>query len=119
MITKSSKVFQFLRGAMRGAYGDENFRGRTILIAGMSANGRSLLNKLCLDGVSIKFSDASLANYYKAFVVCRDVSFYEEGQCVDIIVDFMEDEIHVKEKTFSMSNIGNDPYTQGIHESYM
>ncbi len=116
---KATKVFQFLRGAVRSAYGVENFRGKTILIGGMSKDGHSLLKSLCMDGVSIKFLTSSLVNYYKAFSICRNVDFYEEGECVDIIVDFTENEIHISDKTFPIGNIGNDPYNQGIHEFYL
>lgn len=115
---KSLRIFQFLRGAVRSAYGVENFRGKTFLIVGMAKAGQELLNRLCIDGVDIKFQDPSLENYHKSFAVCRDVDAYE-GQDVDIIVDFTNGFVCLKEKAFPINKIKNDAYNQGIGEFYL
>jgi len=115
---KSLKIFQFLRGAVRSAYGVEDFRGKTVLIVGMAKAGQELLNRLCIDGIDIKFQDSSLENYHKSFAVCRDVDAYE-GQDVDIIVDFTGGFICLREKAFPISKIKTDAYDQGIGEFYL
>ncbi len=115
---KQNKVFQFLRGAVRSVYGIENFRNKTLLIIGMSRYGQELLNCLCIDGVNLKFQDPKISNYRRSFAVCRDVESYK-GQSVDIIIDFSNRYLSVKGKTFPMDRIGENPYTQGIHEFYL
>jgi hypothetical protein len=96
----------------------ESFRDKTLLIIGMSRQGQELLNRLCIDGVNVKFQDPKVSNYRRSFAVCRDVEVYE-GQSVDIVVDFSNDYLCVKGKTFPVGRIGDDPYTQGIHEFYL
>ncbi len=115
---RQNKVFQFLRGAVRSAYGTENFRNKTLLIIGMSRHGQELLNRLCIDGVNLKFQDPKVSNYRRSFAVCRDVEAYK-GQDVDIIIDFSNKYLSIKEKTFPMDRIGENPYTQGVHEFYL
>ena len=115
---KTNRVFQFLRGAVRGAYGEENFRNKTLLIIGMSRSGQELLNRLCIDGVNIKFQDPKVSNYHRSFAVCRDVDVYD-GENVDIVVDFSNRSLNIRGKSFSLDRIGEDPYTQGIHEYYL
>jgi hypothetical protein len=115
---RTNRVFQFLRGAVRSAYGEENFRNKTLLIVGMSRNGQELLNRLCINGVNIKFQDPKVSNYRRSFAVCRDVDIYE-GEKADIIIDFPNRYLNVKGKTFPLDKIGDNPYTQGIHEYYL
>lgn len=115
---KANTIFQFLRGAVRSAYGQENFRNKTLLIVGMSNIGQQLLNKLCMDGLNIKFKEDKISNYYRTFAVCRDVDIYQ-GEKTDIIIDFNQKNIRVKENNFPMDRIGEDPYIQGIHEYYL
>jgi len=115
---KATKVFQFLRGAVRAAYGMESFRDKTFLIVGMSRSGQELLNRLCIDGANIKFQDPNVSNYQRSFAICRGVDIYE-GQDVDITVDFTKNYLQVKDKTFPINKIGDQPYTQGIHEFYL
>ncbi len=115
---RPNRVFQFLRGAVRAAYGEENFRNKTLLIVGMSRSGQELLNRLCIDGVSIKFQDSKISNYHRSFAVCRDVDVYE-GEEVDITVDFSKRYLSVKGKSFPLDKIGDNSYTQGIHEYYL
>ncbi len=115
---RTNKIFQFLRGAVRAAYGTENFRNKTLLIIGMSRQGQELLNRLCIDGVNLKFQDPKISNYRRSFAVCRDVEVYG-GQDVDIIIDFSNKYLSIKEKIFPMNRIGENPYIQGIHEFYL
>lgn len=115
---RANKVFQFLRGAIRSAYGIENLRDKTFLIIGMSNDGQDLVNKLCLDGVDLRFQEPKVSNYHKSFAVCRDIDVYR-GQKVDVIIDFFNRYVCVKDKAFPLGQIGDDPYTQGIHEFYM
>jgi hypothetical protein len=84
----------------------------------MAKTGQELLNRLCIDGVDIKFQDPSVANYHKSFAVCRDVDAYD-GQEVDIIVDFANDFVCLKGRAFPISKIKSDAYNQGIGEFYL
>lgn len=113
-----NRVFQFLRGAVRSVYGEENFRNKTFLIIGMSRNGQELLNRLCIDGVSIKFQDPKISNYHRSFAICRNVDIYE-GENTDIIVNFSNQSLNIKGKSFPLDRIGDNPYIQGIHEYYL
>ena len=115
---RTNRVFQFLRGAVRAAYGEETFRNKTLLIIGMSRNGQELLNRLCIDGVDIKFQDSKISNYRRSFAVCRGVDIYEGGK-VDITVNFSKRYLNIKGKSFPLDKIGDNPYTQGIHEYYL
>lgn len=113
-----SPVFQFLRGAIRGAYGKEDFRSLKFLIVGVSEAGQKLLNCLCFPGVDVSFRDHSLINYGRSFSVCNSVK-YDKGDQRDVVVNFVEGTISVRGKDFPLSGIGDDPYTQGIHEFYL
>jgi len=115
---KDLRVFNFLRGAIRSAYGIENLRNKTFLIIGMSRTGQGLLNRLCIDGVDVKFTDPKISNYHRGFTVCKEVEFYQ-GQKADVIVDFTNGYICVKGKTFPMNKIGSVSYEQGIQEFYL
>ncbi len=112
------KVFNFLRGAIRSRYGIEDFRNKTLLIIGVSKYGQKLLNRLCIEGTDIKFADPKISNYHRSFAICKKIDFYQ-GQKADVIIDFTNDYICVKGKTFPMNRIGNRSYEQGIHEFYL
>lgn len=116
--SKDLRVFNFLRGAIRSAYGVETLRDKTLLIIGMSKYGQKLLNRLCIDGVDVKFSDPKVSNYHRSFAVCKEVDFYQ-GQKADVIVDFTNGYVCVKGKTFPIDRINNEAYNQGIHEFYL
>jgi hypothetical protein len=115
---KDLRVFNFLRGAIRSRYGVENLRDKTLLIIGMSKYGQKLLNRLCIEGVDLKFADPKISNYHRSFAVCKEVDFYQ-GQKADVIIDFTNGYICVKGKTFPMDKIGTRAYEQGIHEFYL
>ena len=92
MTTKStSKVFNYIRGALRGAYGVEDFRGKSILVIGVNDFGQDLVSKICFDEeVQLYFQvdeARGLQNYLNAFAICALVEPWE-GQPVNIIVDF-------------------------------
>ncbi len=118
MITKASTIFHFMRGALRGAYGTEDLRSRSFLLIGASQVGQEFLNHICIDGVSIAFQDESIESYSRSFAVCRDIDVYE-GQEVDVVVDLVGGFLTVRDKAFPLSKIGDNPYTQGIHEFYL
>ena len=118
ILSKDLRVFNFLRGALRSQYGVEKFRNKTFLIIGMSSYGQKLLNRLCIDGVNVKFMDSKVSNYHRSFAVCKEVDFYQ-GQKADVIIDFTNGYLCVKEKTFPLGRIGNEAYEQGIHEFYL
>ncbi len=116
-------VFQYLRGAIRSAYGIENFRQRSFVILGMCEESQSLLSLLCFDGVDVKFIDdlSTMSSYQKAFTICNsvDVASRDEGLCFDVLVDFSEGVGYVKGQEFRVNGIGENPYEKGIHDYYI
>ena len=122
MTTKpTTKVFNYLRGALRGAYGVEDFRGKSVLIVGVNEFGQDLVSKICFDDeVKLFFQvdiNQGLKNYLNAFTVCAQVEPWD-GQSVDIIVDTIVNKVTVDGTTTRFDTIGEDPYTQGIHDFY-
>ena len=115
---KATNIFQFFRGALRGAFGQEDLRGKTILFVGMGQSAQEVLNKICLDEVKIYFKDYSIQNYRSAHTVCTLVSPWL-GESVDAVLDFEENQIVLKNKAFSFEHIRDDAYAQGIHEYYL
>src|SRR5574338_200910 len=113
-----TKLFQFLRGALRGAYGTEELRSRKFLIMVSSQLGHDLLRRLCLPDVDVLVKDCSMVNYPKLFSVCGYVGTYG-GEERDVIIDTLAGEVVLKGKSVSFSFIGDDAYTQGIHEFYL
>lgn len=113
-----TKLFQFLRGALRGAYGIEDLTRRNFLIIGISAEGQDLLAKLCIPDTHLRFYDQSLCEYRRAFGVCGAVEFYD-GQFSDVVVDFVQRVITIKGKSFSLDSISDNAYEQGIHTFYL
>ena len=74
MTTKTpSDVFNYIRGALRGTYGVEDFRGRSILVIGVNRFGQDIVSKLCFDEEVKLFFVGSpgeeLGNYLNAFNV--------------------------------------------------
>lgn len=122
MTTKpTTKVFNYIRGALRGAYGVEDFRGKSILIVGVNDFGQDLVSKICFDEeVNLYFQvdrARGLKNYLNAFTVCALVEPWE-GQEIDITIDTLSQKITVDNTTTSFKGIGEDPYNQGIHDFY-
>jgi len=117
-MTTSHDIFQFFRGALRGAYGREDLRGKTILFIGMGILAQNVLNRVCLDGVQIYFKDSSVQNYRNAHTTCTLVSPWL-GESVDAVLDFEKEQIVLKDRPFPFDRILNDAYTQGIHEYYL
>lgn len=118
MTTKASELFQYLRGAIRAAYGQEDFRGKSILFVGMDRIGQELLLRLCLEEVNIFFTDYRLSRYHQAHTVCRQVSPHN-GEPVDITLNFENKILIVNGKRHSLTKRGQVPYTQGIHDFYL
>jgi len=118
MTTCPTKLFQFIRGALRGAYGTEDLQARTFLIIGVSRLGQDILGRLCLPGVDIRIQEHTLVFYTQVFGVCSHVDLHDNTPR-DVIIDTMEENLTVKGKKFGFSSIGDDPYTQGIHEAYL
>jgi len=117
----TTKIFNYVRGALRGAYGVEDFRGKSVLIVGVNSFGQDLVSKICFDEeVSLYFkgdSRSNLQNYLNAFTVCALVEPWD-GQEVDIIVDTLAQQVTVKGTTFDFAEIGENPYVQGITDFY-
>lgn len=119
MTTNANSIFHFVRGAVRGSYGVEDFRGRRILIIGMDVVGQQLLTLFCMDGVKLFFLDNSLVNYDKAHMVCPQVRPFGEQQ-IEIIINLSGGFVSVNHKPFTISEIEDrDSYNQGIHAYYL
>jgi len=110
-----------MRGALRGAYGAEDFRDKSVLIVGVNDFGQDLVSKICFDEeVHLYFKvdeDKGLKNYLNAFTVCALVEPWD-GQAVDIVVDTLARKVTVDGTTISFKMVGEDPYNQGIHDFY-
>ncbi len=122
MIMKSTtKLFNYLRGAIRGAYGIEDFRGKSVLVIGVNSLGQDLVSKICFDEeVSLYFkvdTKHGLKNYLNAFTVCTLVEPWD-GQEVDIIVDTLAQKVTIAGTSINFKDIGREPYNQGIHDFY-
>jgi hypothetical protein len=124
MITTASQIFNFLRGAVRSSFGVEDFRGKRIIIVGMDKEGQDLLSMLCLDDVKLYFHDKSIVNYHQAHLVCGAVDVLVPGEVfgdIDILINLVEGYLTVDgnvSKDFTLDEIGDEPYEQGIHEFY-
>lgn len=122
METTAVVLFYYLRGALRGAYGVEDFRNKNVLIVGIDAFGQDILSQICFDDeVKLYFQVdgvRGLKNYLNAFTVCPQAEPWE-GQPVDIIVDTLSNKVTVDGTTIDFQMIGEDPYTQGIHDFYL
>ena len=122
--TSATQIFNFLRGAVRSAWGVEDFRKKRIAIIGMTTLGQELLAMLCFDDVELFFSDDSLVNYSRAHIVCDSVDVVEgDTDNIDITISLHEDFVEISRDLFSrkfpISSIGDDPYNQGIHAFYL
>lgn len=124
MRTKTAHdVFHYLRGAIRSAYGIEDFRQIDFLVIGMCKESQNLLSLLCFEGVDVKYlSDIeSMSSYQKAFTLCNSVDIIEKDEdlCFDVMVHFSGGLGAVNGEVFNINDIGEKPYEQGIHDYYM
>lgn len=116
-MNQESQLFNFLRGALRGHFGVEDLRPHTFLFKKMTPDAQQVLTRLCIDGVSIYFTDPSVCRFYQTHVICGLVKIYA-GEDIDVLLDFDNEIITVGSKSFPMNKISGDAYTQGIHEFY-
>ena len=114
----STSIFQFLRGAIRGAYGQEDLREKRILIVGQEEVGRELLKYLCFDNVYVFISKAGLEEYVTAFHTCQGVELYD-GQEMDLVIDTIDGVFTMRQHSFPLSSIKIDAYNQGLSEYYL
>jgi len=114
----SIKLFQFLRGGLRGTYGTEDLTLRRFLVVGMSVSGQQLLSRICVPQVQVFFYDTNLLNYTQGFGICSSVGFCK-NTASDVIIDFNTETLTIRGKSFPFQNIGENSYEQGIHEFYL
>ena len=69
MTPNASQIFNFLRGAMRGTWGVEDFRGKRVAIIGMGITGQQLLTMLCFEGVGLFFYADSVVYACRVYVL--------------------------------------------------
>ena len=121
MITNPSSIFQYFRGALRGAYGLENFYDKPILIIGIDSGIiQEIVCRLYRLGAKIYLisTEHRMLTYKFAVSLSPDISPYD-GQVVDIILDLESKCLTVKDKRHLLEEIGEEPYTQGIHDFYI
>jgi len=116
--TSATDIFQFLRGALRGAFGNEDLRGKNLVFIGMNSLAQEVLGKLCLDDVGLYFKDPGIQNYRQAFTICGPVQPWL-GETADVVLDFTEGVVTIKNRQFYFQFIGEDAYNQGIGEYYL
>jgi hypothetical protein len=120
----ASQIFNFIRGAVRGTWGVEDFRGKRIAVIGMDIVGQQLLTMLCFEGVELFFYADGIVGYDAAHMICGSVTplAYGDTADVDVVINLIGNHLTIvrnsKMKKFILSDIGNDPYNQGIHEYY-
>ncbi len=125
MTTLAANIFHYLRGGVQGTFGSENLRGKKILIFGMGDVGQQLLSMLCFHGPEVLFYDESIVNYSAAHRICKSVRALSSGdeEDADIIIDLLGNRLSIDQgvmfKTVNLSQLGEDPYTQGIHDFYL
>jgi hypothetical protein len=125
MMKQASRIFNFIRGAVRSVYGIEDFRGKRIIVYGMDGVGQALLTMLCFDDVKLFFHDSSIVNYQQAHLICSSVEPMISGNTyddVDVFIDLVDGFIMVGDNNsvqFPIADIGDEPYEQGIHEYYL
>ncbi len=62
--------------------------------------------------------EQGLKNYLNAFAVCALVEPWD-GQPTDVIVNTLSQKVTVDSTTIRFKEIGEDPYTQGVHDFYL
>ncbi len=123
MTTKKtpSDVFHYIRGALRGTYGVEDFRGKSVIVIGVDRFGQDLVSKICFDeGVKLYFlgrPGEELKNYLNAFTICALVEPWR-GEPVDITIDTVAERVVIDGTVVRFAEIGAEPYTQGIHDFF-
>jgi hypothetical protein len=118
-----SRIFNFIRGAIRGINGWEDFSNINFLVVGTDGPGKSLLKWIGqAPGASMYFTNDTfhgLRQYKEALAEDPSVRYLQEGDCVDIVIDNLTQQVRIKNKQFSFSSLQEDAYTQGIHEFYL
>lgn len=120
MTTKpTTKLFNYLRGAIRGAYGVEDFRDKKVLIIGVDSFGQDMVSKICFDeSVKLYFLGVpgkELENYLNAFTICTLVEPWG-GEDVDITIDTIAERVVINGTAVCFTEVGEEPYVQGIHD---
>ena len=116
-MSPATKIFNYIRGEVRSAYGHEDFRGKSILFVGMDKIGQEILVRLCIEDVNLYFMDHSIQNYHAAYAICGSINPYT-GVPIDITLNFHEGTLTVNGKVQALDGIGKTPYPQGIHDFY-
>jgi len=122
MTTKTpSEVFSYIRGALRGTYGVEDFRGKSVLVIGVNQFGQDIVSKLCFDEKAKLFFVGSpgqeLMNYFYAYNICRAIEPWQ-GEPIDITIDTEAKRVVIDGTAVSFEMIGEEPYNEGIHDFY-
>lgn len=118
-----SKVFNFVRGAIRGMNGREDFSNINFLVIGTDGIGGELTKWVSsAPDASVFFTNESiytLRQYQDLLEMGLPIKYLQENDSVDIIIDNLRQEVIILGKRFSFTDLVEDSYTQGIHEFYL
>ena len=121
MTINPTSVFQYLRGALRGAYGHESLQDKAVLIIGLEHYEDQELIRLFY-GRSEKLYFAAtehhMAAYCLAVSLCPTLARWD-GEEVDVTLNLETKLLKMRGKLGLLETIGEDPYTQGIHDFYI
>lgn len=125
MITREmvSKVFGFVRGAVRGLNGREDFRNLKFLIVGTDGDGLELIRHISsAPDASVYFTNSSgqaLRQYQEVLGLDPSIQYWTEEGYVDVVIDNVNEKIFIGPREFYFTDLEEDSYTQGIHEFYL
>lgn len=123
MKTKASKVFNFIRGAVRSINGWEDFSNINFLIVGTDGVGKELTKWISsAPDASVFFTNDprhALRQYQEVLEVEPNISYWDQTENIDIVIDNVKEEVIIRNRKFSFDDLMEDSYTQGIHEFYL
>lgn len=119
---KSSDIFSFLRGAIRGSFGKEDFNDKTFLLVGCDDLGLELLTAIFSAGEILLFFTPTEKNKIREYVeIIRRFpdALSWKGEPIDVVINLNEGFLKIKGREVLFSDIQEDYYTQGIHSFYL
>lgn len=111
-----NRVFSFLRGAVRGHFGSEDFSDKKFLIIGaQSSEDVELMFSIDAGRGAVLLKEPSLSLYVNLLKKGLEIEHSEQE---NIEIDLLANEIRLFKKSFPIGEIGEEPYSQGINEFY-
>ena len=118
---KSNDIFSFLRGAIRGAFGKEDFNDKTFLLVGCNQIGLELLTAIFSAGEILLFFTAEknkIKDYLEIIKRFPDALSWK-GEPIDVVINLNEGFLKIKGREVLFKDIQEDYYTRGIHSFYL